>query len=266
MKFLLLAVSLLVISCGNSIKKVKEYYEDGSLKSFYETYNELKHGKYVEYYPSGNIKAQSNWKNDTITGTSINYYENGMIETLTMWLDGQLHGNCVKYDSTGLLVQTTNYQFNKQCGYEMRYDKGYLDESRHYVLVEDSFYFNQRIRYDGLGNIRHYGSMFYSIYYYNKSDTIPLNQESKIELILETPGSAQIKVVAAERLDKYFNIIDKQNLDTFAVNDIHITLLDSFEEIGHQYKAGIMLNPYLDENGLINYVKFYFSNHFYVTE
>jgi antitoxin component YwqK of YwqJK toxin-antitoxin module len=244
----------------------KEYYDDSYLKSEYELFEGLKHGKGFEYYPSGKIKSLSNWVNDTIHGFSIHYYESGMIETLSMWLNGQMHGNYVKYDSTGLLVQTKIYQFNKQCGYEMRYDGGYLDESRHYVLVEDSFYLNQLIRYDGLGNIIDYGSTFYSIYYYNESDTIQINQDVKIDFILETPVSSQLKVVSAEKWDKYFNIIDKQNIDTFVVDYIYITLLASFDKPGDQYKAGIILNPYLDENGVIKNDKFYFRNHFYEIE
>ena len=268
--FLLFLSVILFFSCGNSIKQIKEYNEDGSLKIIYETYKGLKHGKYIEYYPNGNIKVHSNWINDTISGLSIKYYESGNIESTTVWLNGKQHGNFVKFDETGLLTQAKTHQNNKQCGYDMRYIYGFMYQLRHYVLVGDTSCLNQYINYDTYGNICYWSSDFYSIYYYGESDTLLINQKAEMTIILETPsyidGIPPIKFITSKKWDKYFNIIDNKSIDTIISNNILIDLYASYEKPGFRYGGGILLNPYFDEDNLLQYQKFYIAKPFYVLE
>lgn len=264
----ILVLLTLIISCGKQLIQVREYYDDGSLKLVYETIAGLKNGKMIEYYPNGNIKSQSNWVNDTLNGLSVGYYESGIIESTIMWLNGEIHGNYVKFDEEGYLSFTTTYQFNKKCGYEMRYHDGILYQSHHYILLKDSSYFNQRLNFDGFGNIRNYLCNFYSIYL-PYGDTVQINQKAGMIVVLETPnyfeGNYQNQLVTG-KWTKNFGFINEQSIDTFFVNNIYIPMTFFADRSGIKYNAGIILNPYFDENGRRQEQKFYFSKPFYVVE
>jgi len=267
MRCLLFFVLILVVSCGNSIKQNKEFYENGSLKLFYETFNGLKHGKSVEYYPNGKIKEESNWVNGTINGLFIQYYESGNLESTSIWLNGERHGNSVKYDEIGNLVYVKTYHCNKASGCEMFFYKGIMYQSRQYVLVNDSSYLNQMIRYDNFGYLRDYGSSFFSLYYPYESDTLKLKHKPDIKIILETPYfiDGMPKVQAAVWLnEEYFYNNENQRLDT--VNDVIADLHLIFNSPGLKSTAGFVLNHYLDENNTLQEQKFYFRKKFYVIE
>jgi len=267
MKILLIFLTIfLSISCGDSIKKVNEYYDDGSLKLVYETFKGLKHGNCVEYYKNGNIKSQSKWINDTITGFSVQYYESGNIESTTMWLDGQKHGNFVKFDDLGFVEQTKSYQLNKQCGYEIGFYEGDVWRSLHFILLEDSTYLNQIVNYYGFGNIDRGYSSFYSIYSINENDTVQLNQNLEICIYLETPISVdsmiQMQIVHG-KWNKYFSLVTS---DTIFADASNIVLIYPSEELGIRNAPGIILNPYFDRNNTKCYQKFYFLKSFYVVD
>jgi hypothetical protein len=269
MKSILLFIAfVLSLSCSNSVKQVREYYDDGTLKCVYEMCRGLKHGKYFEYYQSGSIKSQSNWINDTITGLSVHYSESGNVESTTMRLKGQLHGNYVKHDETGLLVQTKNYQYNKQFGYDMRYQEGYLLQLNHYVLIGDSTHLNQWIVIDYCGTIHSNYSAFYSIYNCVESDTIQLNQKVELITCLETPYTGFSKwCFCVRKSDNYFDGFDNNKKDSMFIENPNYALWNvTYFKTGFKYAHGYLLVPYLDQNGIEGEHKFYFQKQFYVRE
>ena len=283
MKIVIILSLITIISCNNpnlireirDDNSIKEFYNDGTLKSLYEVSDGLKNGKGEEYYPNGNIKSISNWVNDTIDGQSIQFHDSGMIESIKMWSNGKLHGSSVSYDEKGNLLSTKNFYFNEQNRIETKYSDGVLSKLSQFTFVGDSdtSTLNQYLIYDDFGNIISNKSRYYSIFNPNISDTVRINQPVNISL-LTTPFRINIDDKPPMQIkygifDDYYSNLDEQRMKTILVNSYFCDLTFAFEKTGEQYIKGYILRPNVKKYDIVKYVKYekmYFTVPFYVKE
>lgn len=99
--FFLVLIILVLNSCGDKTEIIKEYYQNGKLKSEYEALEDKKNGFYKEYYENGKIKISAKFSNDLQEGVTYAYYENGEKEREVFFNKGIQQGNCTFYYENG---------------------------------------------------------------------------------------------------------------------------------------------------------------------
>ena len=170
----IIIVLLFLTSCKNDkLKEVKEYYDNGNLKSVeyfnkegeqegeskyykengkldYSTfYNNGKFVKAIIYYDNGDMHYYSEvGKNDTIK--KISYHKNGKIEMIGNIVEEKRVGWWKKHNSEGNLIE--EYEF---------------------FIVDNEEYLNQFKVYDKNGKIKEEESSFFTI---NLFDTIQIGK------------------------------------------------------------------------------------------
>ncbi|MFT3739685.1 MAG: hypothetical protein QM786_13075 [Breznakibacter sp.] len=258
---------LLLTSCGNK-DEIVEYYQNGAIKSVYMLKNGFREGDSKDYDSLGNLQLKSEWANNQLHGVQTEYFQNGRVKALYNWMDGVKHGSYVLFAKTGSIIQTGEYYEGLLCGYQNRFEDGMLMQSRHYVLVNDSDYLNQFFVFDGFGNIKYERSLYYSIAYQERHDTVLKNKEVSMKLIMQNlnvgvDGSSEVKIVLGN-FDGRFRLLEKTSLDTIKVNGLIKDLKFSFNNTGHQFKRGMILNVFKDELGKNDTIKLFFEKHFFV--
>ena len=99
-----ISISLLIIlSCDNLIKEVKEKYDDEKLKV-------------VEYYQKS--------ENDRILVKKRWYYANGEVEKEENYLKGNIDDKLTKHYKDGTLIKEENYKDGKKDGKWSEYKNG----------------------------------------------------------------------------------------------------------------------------------------------
>ena len=107
---LFLGLTLTFGSCDSNRKHiVKEYYEDGHLKSEVAYSGRNPDGPGKEYFPDGKVKATFNFKNGKPHGKYTSYYENGQIEYAQDYKDGKLHGLWIGFFKNGKKRDEASY-------------------------------------------------------------------------------------------------------------------------------------------------------------
>jgi antitoxin component YwqK of YwqJK toxin-antitoxin module len=125
----------------NSTKNglIREYYDDGALKSETEYRNGIKEGRSISYYSSGQIQSTATYKNDRLYGEMIRYFRNGQKSSLSnfnlkgiapmkIWyengqirqegniVDDKMDGRWVEYFESGNISSIKFYKMNTKDG------------------------------------------------------------------------------------------------------------------------------------------------------
>lgn len=79
---------------------VREYYEDGTLKSETYYFNGQKDGKHNEYYPNGVKSRELTYENGILDGRARWYNPDGTVRVTVRVRDGQITVGS-KYDAAG---------------------------------------------------------------------------------------------------------------------------------------------------------------------
>ncbi len=89
---------------GYGEEPVREYYENGKLKSEVGYKNGRFNGPTKEYYANGKLKLEGFSKDGEPEGLIKTYYESGRIETEVVYKDGEpVAGTFKEYDEKGNL-------------------------------------------------------------------------------------------------------------------------------------------------------------------
>jgi hypothetical protein len=117
-----LRIETVQISDNNFL--VKEYYEDGMLKSTTEKNAKgIEYGKFELFYPNGILEQRAFKKNGILNGIMENYYDNGKPERSVKIKDGKPYGCCdYKYRKNGSLRKVGLYTFAGDLIFVSEYD------------------------------------------------------------------------------------------------------------------------------------------------
>ena len=117
-----LKTEIVQISDSNFI--MKEYYEDGTLKSTTEKNVEgITNGKFELFYHNGTLEQRGLKKNGVLDGVLENYYDNGKLERSMKIKDGKPYGCCdYKYRKNGSLRKVGLYTFAGDLVFISEYD------------------------------------------------------------------------------------------------------------------------------------------------
>jgi antitoxin component YwqK of YwqJK toxin-antitoxin module len=186
-KYFGLMIFLIFTSCQKEMKK-KEYYPSGNLKMIAGINNDsIFDGLYEEYYETGEIKVKTFYKNGLIIDTVFSFHKNGNVESKGIQKNSQ------------------------QLGWWFYYDlNGKLKEKREFLLVDETPYLNQIIRYNSNGIIDYGNSSFFDILI---KDTLKLGGNlGEINYYFDTLGYEKrfIRIIVE---NKYSESLIKQ--DTF---------------------------------------------------
>ena len=100
----------------SGIRIVKEYYDDGSLKSEIEARENLRHGTTKTYSQNGKLIATIMYANNQRHGKMTNYYEDGSISSEINYNNGMKSGDAIKYFPSGEIYRITPYLYNEISG------------------------------------------------------------------------------------------------------------------------------------------------------
>jgi len=119
----------------------REYYNDGSLRSFGKYVNGKRHGTFSLFYSNGNVAAIRDYREGRLVdlnGKPINdvdkyYHENGNIWMEETYEDGVKNGISKSYHEDGFLVSEMNYINGKLEGSsKVYYPDGILQQIKEY--------------------------------------------------------------------------------------------------------------------------------------
>ena len=176
-KYTLIAIFL--FACKNE-KVVKEYYSNGNLKFTVQVDEKgVQNGLYEQYYDSGELLKKLTYKEGKIVDTVLIYYKNGKVKE-----KGKLYNDSLK-------IGWWNYYSSN----------GNLINKNEYLILGDSIYKNQTIKFQPDGNV---GKLYYSSNFINASDKILdviieneyLNSEIKLDTFGERPNETRFGVFA----------------------------------------------------------------------
>ena len=109
----------------DSVFKVKEaYYESGQLESSGEVSFDdgVYQGILKEYYENGKLKSETNFRDGKINGIVRDYYESGQLLSEANFKDGKADGLRKKYYENGTLESEVSFKDGKEIS-RKEYDK-----------------------------------------------------------------------------------------------------------------------------------------------
>lgn len=95
-----------VTSCNNSessISEVKEFYDNGNIKSIIRNRNDKRHDTTFYFYPTGELEKLEYYEDGEIKGEVLTFFENGIISNKYIYNDNQIIKE-YSYDSFGELI------------------------------------------------------------------------------------------------------------------------------------------------------------------
>lgn len=83
---------------------LKEFYQEGQLKSVIQYKNGVKDGLEKHFYYNGVLASSGENANGEPNGTFFHYYESGVMKSQYSLFDGRFFGKQIDYDETGTLA------------------------------------------------------------------------------------------------------------------------------------------------------------------
>ena len=71
---------------------VREYYENGQVKSIFRLLDGRRTGKAYHFYMSGDLRKVETWENDVLHGTFATFHNGGGIASHGTIIEGRVHG------------------------------------------------------------------------------------------------------------------------------------------------------------------------------
>ena len=92
-----------------TVKKHKEYHENGQLKIEGEMVNGKRHGLWKSFYPDGKKWSETTFENGAKTGRTVTFYENGMMRYQGQYTNNERSGVWKFYNEEGALEKTVDH-------------------------------------------------------------------------------------------------------------------------------------------------------------
>jgi antitoxin component YwqK of YwqJK toxin-antitoxin module len=100
---------------------VREYHDNGRIKSETEARGRLRHGITKTYSNTGILLSEINYVNNKKDGPSINYYTSGKVHTKLMYKNGVKEGESVWYYESGKVFRINPFKNGKLNGIQKFY-------------------------------------------------------------------------------------------------------------------------------------------------
>lgn len=198
-----LPILLLLVACNGN-------------REFEERYNsEIGLTERIEYYPNGKIKAKGFFKDGVQHGKATQYDENGRLLAKGNYRNGVLDGITEIYHPNGKLKEETTYSKGVPVGWSYEYrENGEKQAAYEYIIFEDEYIGNQRIRYSEAGEIIADSSHYITVS--SDRDTISLGEEIKLRFKLEAPfyGSKSQVQLLIGGFDDQYRLVNPEVTDT----------------------------------------------------
>lgn len=105
------------------IRIVREYFDNGRIKSEIEAKGSLRHGITKNYSKTGTLLSEVNFVDNKKEGPSINYYSSGKIHTRLMYKNGVKDGESIWYYESGKVFRINPFKNGKLNGTQKFYFK-----------------------------------------------------------------------------------------------------------------------------------------------
>jgi hypothetical protein len=114
---------------------VREYFDNGRIKSEISAVGTLRQGITKNYDRSGNLAGEVMYVNNMKHGWATNYYTSGKIHSKIMYQEGKKHGDEIWYYESGKVYRISPYANNKINGMQ----KGFYEDGspKFEVLYKD---------------------------------------------------------------------------------------------------------------------------------
>ncbi len=106
---------------GEEIRVVREYFDNGRIKSEIEAKGNLRHGITKNYSKNGKLLSEIHYVNNKKEGPSVNYYSSGKVHTKLMYKDGLKDGESIWYYESGKVFRINPFKNGKLDGIQKFY-------------------------------------------------------------------------------------------------------------------------------------------------
>jgi antitoxin component YwqK of YwqJK toxin-antitoxin module len=106
---------------GEEIRVVREYFDNGRIKSEIEAKGSLRHGITKNYSKNGKLLSEVHYVNNKKEGPSVNYYSSGKVHTRLMYKDGVKDGESTWYYESGKVFRINPFKNGKLDGIQKFY-------------------------------------------------------------------------------------------------------------------------------------------------
>ena len=106
---------------GEEIRIVREYFDNGRIKSETEAKGNLRHGITKNYSKNGKLLSEVSYVNNKKDGPSVNYYPSGKIHTKLIYKDGVKDGESIWYYESGKVFRVNPFKNGKLDGIQKFY-------------------------------------------------------------------------------------------------------------------------------------------------
>lgn len=214
-------ISFFICSCDN---KIKNYYEDGSIKSTYNIDSDKIDGIYKEYYETtGEIKILASYKSGLLDGEKKTFHKNGIVKSTENYTSNMLYGDCKYYTNDGKLESIKNYILINPKLYEDVNSEdfyNYIKEVFTDSIRQKKSKLNTVLMFDSNGQVNEFKSHYFEIAL--KSDTVRFCDSIQAMLVFGyrlNGKKTKYRVIqfANEKMDLY-NVFETDN-DTVYLSD-----------------------------------------------
>ncbi|MBN2213557.1 MAG: toxin-antitoxin system YwqK family antitoxin [Bacteroidales bacterium] len=108
-------------AAGEEIRIVREYFDNGRIRSEIEAKGSLRHGITKNYSKNGRLLSEVNYVNNKKDGLSVNYYPSGKIHTKLMYRNGVKDGESIWYYESGKVFRINPFKNGKIDGIQKFY-------------------------------------------------------------------------------------------------------------------------------------------------
>jgi antitoxin component YwqK of YwqJK toxin-antitoxin module len=106
---------------GEETRVVREYFDNGRIKSEITTRGNLRHGITKNYSKTGKLLSEVNYVNNKKEGLSVNYYPSGKVHTRLMYKNGVKDGESIWYYESGKVFRINPFKNGKLDGIQKFY-------------------------------------------------------------------------------------------------------------------------------------------------
>ena len=179
------------------IRIVREYFDNGRIKSEIEAKGTLRHGITKNYSKTGILLSEVNFVNNKKEGPAVNYYASGKVHTRLMYKNGVKDGESIWYYESGKVFRINPFKNDKLNGTQ----KFYFENGK--VMAEVPYMNGQ----PGIG-LKEYsesGELLknYPVIQFEEDDQIYLHQSITLKVSLSNKSS-RVKFYIGNLLDGKF--------------------------------------------------------------
>lgn len=242
-----------------------EYYSDGAVSGILQYSKDTLHGNAKIFRRDGQLKAIVPWRNGKIDGLYQGYFPNGNVQEKANYKNGNLEGEASYYFSNGKLGGVLQVNKSQKKGTEFYFhENDSLSMIVEWIIVGDDNFANTHTKFNKNGD-----TIFQDHYSVIRpaEDTVLLGEYFVLQIELMAPKYQNMQVVLGS-FDSYYNIVNKNSLDTIQGHDFTAKYSlkttksgpDTLRGVIEDYKVGT--NPNGTEYPIVQ--PYYFERGFFV--